>query len=351
MLQNGKISIDKSLKIILSLLDTLCYLHALGMVQRDINSDIISVNPQMEVKIYNLLISRAKEASSVSSVGYMGLVQYAPPEKISQSRYDYRSDLYSVGILLFELLTSKPPFDSKNPAKIMEMHLQQAPQFSAEAKTELPVLLQELVLKALAKKPSDRYQTAREFYNELELFLETYTQTIKELEQGPKNKKNLSQILEKKVQESKKKKVADELQSNKNNNVKTSLSKYYKLPPLPKEADLRKFTQEHPCPDYIHWLLYMLDFQDANTSFSLAKSTSFEFKIVKSPEYLDELLLERIDKGYSARMCAGLCWPWSKTLEHRNSLAMDITIGSFSKSWNPHPSINQLPKNVPSASY
>jgi serine/threonine protein kinase len=351
MLQNGKVSIEKSLKIILSLLDTLCYLHALGMVQRDINSDIISVNPQMEVKIYNLLISRAKEASSVSSVGYMGLVQYAPPEKIAQSRYDYRSDLYSVGVLLFELLTSKPPFDSKNPAKIMEMHLQQAPQFSAEDKTQLPVLLQELVLKALAKKPGDRYQTAREFYNELELFNESYTQTIKELEQDQRNKKNLSQLLEKKVQEGKKKKTADELQNNKNNKMKTSLSKYYKLPSLPKEAELTKFTQEHPCPDYIHWLLYMLDFQESRASLSLAKSSSFEFKIVKSPDYLDELLLERIDKGYSARMCAGLCWPWSKALEHRNSLAMDITIGSFSKAWNPHPGINQLPKNVPSASY
>jgi serine/threonine protein kinase len=350
MLQNGKVSIEKSLKIILSLLDTLCYLHALGMVQRDINSDIISVNPQMEVKIFNLLISRAKEASSVSSVGYMGLVQYAPPEKIAQSRYDYRSDLYSVGVLLFELLTSKPPFDSSNPAKVIEMHLHQAPQFLPEDKTLLPVPLQSLVLKALAKKPSDRFQTAREFYDEVEIFLDSYTQTMREIEQNQKNKKNLSQILEKKVQENKKKDTTKQIQNNKNNKS-NNLSKYYKLPPLPKEVDLNRFTQEHPCPDYIQWLLYMLDFRDPIGSFSLSKSTSFEFRVVKSPEYLDELLLERVDKGYSARMCAGLCWPWSKSQEAKKSLPMDITIGSFSKAWTPHPGTNHLPKNVPSASY
>ncbi|HOI25651.1 MAG TPA: protein kinase [Caldisericia bacterium] len=348
MLQNGKVSIEKSLKIILSLLDTLCYLHALGMVQRDINSDIISVNPQLEVKIYNLLISRAKEASSVSSVGYMGLVQYAPPEKIAQSRYDYRSDLYSVGVLLFELLTSKPPFDSTNPAKIIEMHLHQNPQFLPEDKALLPSPVQNLVLKALAKKPSERFQTAREFYNEVEILYENYTQTMRELDQNQKSKKNLSQILEKKVQESKKKDKTNEIQNNK---AKDKLSRYYKLPPLPKEVDLHRFTQEHPSPEYIQWLLYMLDFRDPLDSVSLSKSSSFQFKIVKSPEHLDELLLEQIDRGFSARMCAGMCWPWSIKLENKNTLPMDITIGSFNKAWNPHPGINQLPKNVPSASY
>jgi serine/threonine protein kinase len=351
ILQSGKVSIEKALRIILGLLDTLCYLHALGMVQRDINNEIITVNAESEVKIYNLLISKAKEASSVSSLGFMGLVAYAPPEKISQSRYDYRSDIYSTGILLFELLTGKTPFASDKPAEILEMHLNKEAQFSLEDKALIPLPLQEIVLKALAKKPYERYQTAREFYEEIKLMLESYTQALKELDQSKKGKKNISQLLEKKVQEKKKQKNQEDGPLIKNSKGKLQMSKFYKVLPLPKASEIDKLIYEHPHPDYIHWLLCMLDFIECKKPVTLAKSSSFEFHILKSPEYLDELLLERVDQGHSARLCAGLCWPWTKELDQNMTLAQDISIDNFTKAWVPFPSIDQLPKNVPSASY
>lgn len=174
LLDSGKVAIDKAVAIVVSILDGLVFLHGRNIVHRDINSDVIMVTNDLTAKITTLGITRVEDASSVSSGEFLGIVQYTAPEQITQSKSDARSDLYSIGILLFELLTGKPPFSSPLPVDVMDMHLKKIPRFPDQMQNQIPLNLQRIVLKALSKSPDQRYQTAQEFQNELKHFMKNH---------------------------------------------------------------------------------------------------------------------------------------------------------------------------------
>ena len=181
LLDSGKIDIDKAVEIVISILDGLIFLHGRSIVHRDINSDVIMITNDLKAKITTLGITRVEDASSVSSGEFLGIVQYTAPEQITQSKSDARSDLYSVGILLFELLTGKPPFSSPLPVDVMDMHLKKIPRFPDQLQNQIPLNLQRVVLKALSKSPDQRYQTAQEFQNELKHFMKNHLNPGSEL--------------------------------------------------------------------------------------------------------------------------------------------------------------------------
>ena len=126
-------------------------------------------------RISSLGFTRVEDASSVSSGEFLGVVQYTAPEQITQSFSDARTDIYAVGILLFEMLTGSPPFDSTLPVEVMDMHLKKVPRFPEESQMGIPLTLQRIVLKALAKQPEQRFQTAEEMQEALEAFLRDFT--------------------------------------------------------------------------------------------------------------------------------------------------------------------------------
>jgi serine/threonine protein kinase len=168
------LSITQSIEIILEVLDSLQYLHEHGIIHRDLNSDVVIIANKGPAKITSLGFTRVEDASSVSSGEFLGVVQYTAPEQITQSKSDSKSDIYSVGILLFEMLTGSPPFDSPLPVEVMDMHLKKMPRFPEESQKEIPLNLQRIVLKALSKSPDQRFQTAKDMAAELRNFLTAY---------------------------------------------------------------------------------------------------------------------------------------------------------------------------------
>ena len=175
-LRKQKITIPQGVQIILEVLESLQYLHDKGIIHRDLNSDVVIIANTGPAKITSLGFTRVEDASSVSSGEFLGVVQYTAPEQITQSKSDSKSDIYSVGILLYEMLTGSPPFDSPLPVEVMDMHLKKMPRFPEEAQKDIPLNLQRIVLKALAKNPDQRFQTAKEMSNELKNFLTAYQQ-------------------------------------------------------------------------------------------------------------------------------------------------------------------------------
>jgi serine/threonine protein kinase len=173
-LRKQKLSITQSIEIILEVLDSLQYLHEHGIIHRDLNSDVVIIANKGPAKITSLGFTRVEDASSVSSGEFLGVVQYTAPEQITQSKSDSKSDIYSVGILLFEMLTGSPPFDSPLPVEVMDMHLKKMPRFPEESQKEIPLNLQRIVLKALSKSPDQRFSTAKEMGLELRNFASAY---------------------------------------------------------------------------------------------------------------------------------------------------------------------------------
>jgi serine/threonine protein kinase len=174
IMESGKVPIDKAVRVVISILDGLIFLHGKGIVHRDINSDVIMITADNKAKITTLGITRVEDASSVSSGEFLGIVQYTAPEQITQSKSDARSDIYSVGILLFELLTGKTPFTSPLPVDVMDMHLKKIPRFPDQMQNQIPLNLQRVVLKTLSKSPDQRYQSVQDFQNELKHFLDNF---------------------------------------------------------------------------------------------------------------------------------------------------------------------------------
>ncbi len=170
MIEDGSIPLMQSVDIIMHVLEGLKYLHSKGIIHRDINSDVVLITSEKKAMITTLGITRIEDASSVSSGEFLGIVQYTAPEQITQSKSDARSDIYAVGILLFELLTGKPPFTSSLPVDVMDMHLKKIPRFPDDMQNLIPLNLQRIVLKALAKIPDQRYQSVQEFQDELNRF-------------------------------------------------------------------------------------------------------------------------------------------------------------------------------------
>jgi serine/threonine-protein kinase len=149
-------------EIIRQLLDGLDYAHNLGVVHRDIKPSNILVNDDGRIKISDFGIARL-DTSTLTQVGeIMGSPSYMSPEQIVGTAVDARTDIYSVGVIAYELLTGTKPFSGSN-LEVMRQAMNDQPANPSDLNTRISVQLDWATLKALAKKPKDRFQTAREF--------------------------------------------------------------------------------------------------------------------------------------------------------------------------------------------
>ncbi len=149
-------------EIIRQLLDGLDYAHNQGVVHRDIKPANILINDDGRIKITDFGIARL-DTSTLTQVGeIMGSPSYMSPEQIIGTEAGPRSDIYSVGVIAYELLTGAKPFTGSN-LEVMRQAVNEQPPNPSELNTRISVQLDWATLKALAKKPADRFQTAREF--------------------------------------------------------------------------------------------------------------------------------------------------------------------------------------------
>ncbi|WP_406477883.1 protein kinase domain-containing protein [Streptomyces platensis] len=167
--QHGAMPTEKALKITADVLAALEVSHEMGLVHRDIKPGNVMLNKRGVVKVMDFGIARAMQ-SGVTSMTQTGMVvgtpQYLSPEQALGRGVDARSDLYSVGIMLFELLTGQLPFDADSPLAIAYAHVQEEPPVPSSINSSLPPAVDALVARALKKNPNERFPTAEAMRDE-----------------------------------------------------------------------------------------------------------------------------------------------------------------------------------------
>ena len=156
---------ERALEIIDGVLGALDYSHQSGIVHRDIKPGNVMVTRNGDIKVMDFGIARAmsdNQATMTQTAQVIGTAQYLSPEQARGERVDARSDLYSTGCLMYELLTGRPPFTGDSPVAIAYQHVRENPVPPSRLDPDMPPWADAIVLRAMAKAPNDRYQSAGE---------------------------------------------------------------------------------------------------------------------------------------------------------------------------------------------
>jgi len=168
IISRGAAPINVAIEYARQILSALRFAHRHGIVHRDIKPHNVLVDAEGRVKVTDFGIARAGTSQMTETGSIVGTAQYLSPEQARGGEIDPRSDLYSLGIVLYELLTGKTPFDGETPVEIAMKHLSNAPKPPSKLRPDIPPELDMVVLRALAKNPDDRYQSADEMEADLE---------------------------------------------------------------------------------------------------------------------------------------------------------------------------------------
>jgi serine/threonine protein kinase len=171
ILADGPLPTDEAVRIVGQVLTALEYSHRAGVVHRDIKPGNIMVTTTGQVKVMDFGIARAISESSATiaeTSAIVGTAQYFSPEQARGETVDARTDLYSAGVVLFELLAGVAPFRGQNPVAVAYQHVNQNPAAPSTLNSQVSPALDVVVLRALAKDRFERFQSAGEFRDDLE---------------------------------------------------------------------------------------------------------------------------------------------------------------------------------------
>jgi len=168
-LQQGPIPPAETIGYVTQVLDALAYAHARSVIHRDIKPANMMLTPNGTVKLMDFGIARAKGDASMTVTGTtLGSLYYMSPEQVKGGTVDPRSDLYSLGVSIYEMVTGELPFKAGSDYSIMTAQLQERPKPPSEVRPGLPPQLNGIILHSLAKDPGERFQSADEFRQALE---------------------------------------------------------------------------------------------------------------------------------------------------------------------------------------
>jgi serine/threonine-protein kinase len=163
--------VDRAVKLTLSICDALDYMHKHGVVHRDLKPENIMVDEQDRIKLIDFGIAMKEDARRLTYAGpspLLGTPDYISPEQVKGQRGDQRSDIYSLGIMFYEMLTGETPFGGPNPLAVMNERLMADPKPARKLRPEISAQLQEILNRAMEREPRHRYATASEMAWELE---------------------------------------------------------------------------------------------------------------------------------------------------------------------------------------
>jgi eukaryotic-like serine/threonine-protein kinase len=166
--RDGRLPPRRALELAIATGDALAFAHAHGLVHRDVKPQNVLLNGDGEAKVTDFGIARAVDVQSVTESGtVLGTSYYIAPEQASGRGVDAQTDVYSLGVVLFELLTARLPFEGENFVAVAMQHIHEAPPSVLEFRPDVPVRVAHAIERALAKDPADRFESMEEFVSEL----------------------------------------------------------------------------------------------------------------------------------------------------------------------------------------
>lgn len=168
--EETKVSPERATSLALQICGALGYIHGEGVVHRDMKPENIMVTSDDRIKLIDFGIAsnaRGRRLTFGKMTPLMGTADYISPEQVRSNRSDARSDLYSLGVMFYEMLTGEAPFQGSSPLAVMNDRLLNDPKPPRELNSQITPAVQEIIYRALERNPKDRYSSAREFASDL----------------------------------------------------------------------------------------------------------------------------------------------------------------------------------------
>jgi tetratricopeptide (TPR) repeat protein/tRNA A-37 threonylcarbamoyl transferase component Bud32 len=167
-----QLDVDRAIDVAVQACQALEAAHTQGILHRDIKSDNLMMLPDGNIKVLDFGIARMVTSPALTKTGdILGTVEYMAPEQILGEEMDQRSDIYSVGVVLYEMLTGELPFTGSSPANIVYQQLEESPTPPSYLNSSIPLSVEKIVFKTLSKDPDERFPSAAELRQALQLFL------------------------------------------------------------------------------------------------------------------------------------------------------------------------------------
>lgn len=177
--QSGKLTWRATVKIASQICAGLEHAHKNHIIHRDIKSQNILVNEELVAKVTDFGIARASSNSTITMTGNtIGSVHYFSPEQAKGQHTDEKSDIYSLGIVMYEMITGHVPFDAETPVSVALKQIQEIPIPPIQFDKEMPIAVNDIIMKALQKEPRLRYQSATEMLKDLQSVFEDPQNTV-----------------------------------------------------------------------------------------------------------------------------------------------------------------------------